>query len=400
MDFLADKLKQIQPSPTVALTGKVQDMKAAGKDIIGLSAGEPDFDTPDNIKDAAIRAIRDGKTKYTKVDGITELKEAIAEKFRRDNNLDYSLDEITVNCGGKQTIYNALVATLNPGDEVLIPKPYWVSYPDMVRLVGGTPAFVDCDPDNGFKLSPDALKAALTAKTKWFVFNTPSNPTGAVYTRDEVQALGKVLAAHGHVHILSDDIYEHIIYGNAAFHAIADAVPELKERTLTMNGVAKGYSMTGWRIGFGGGPKDLIRAMAKVQSQSTSNPTSISQWAAVEALTGPQDFIAERIAIFRERRDIVVEAMNDTPGLRCARPDGAFYVFVDVTDIIGRRAPDGTLIETDVDFAAHLLEAAGVAIVPGAAFGLSPYIRISYANATDLVREACSRIKKAVGKLT
>lgn len=327
MPFISEKLSRIKPSPTMAVAAKAMELKAAGRDVIGLGAGEPDFDTPDNIKEAAYAAIRDGKTKYTKVDGIPELKEAVAGKFSRENGLEYGIDQITINSGGKHTIFNALMATLDPGDEVLIPTPYWVSYPDMTLLCGGVPKFVEASVEAGFKITPDQLDAAITPRTKWLIFNSPSNPTGAAYTRAELEALGEVLLKHPQVHIFADDIYEHIVYGDFEFVSIAAAVPGLYDRTLTMNGVAKAYAMTGWRIGYGGGPAELIKAMAKVQSQSTSNPCSISQWATVEALNGTQDFIAERAAVFEGRRDLVVSMLNQAAGLECATPEGAFYVY-------------------------------------------------------------------------
>ncbi|MEE8370626.1 MAG: pyridoxal phosphate-dependent aminotransferase [Sphingomonadales bacterium] len=395
MTDLADKLKAIKPSPTLAVTAKVAEMRAAGEDVISLGAGEPDFDTPDHIKEAAIKAIWEGKTKYTKVDGIPELKEAVALKFRRDNGLEYGADQISINCGGKHTIYNALVATLNPGDEVLIPKPYWVSYPDMVRLVGAEPVFIDTSPDTGLKVTPDALEAAITPQTKWFIFNSPSNPTGVGYSHDEIAGLGEVLLRHPRVMILSDDIYEHIVYDGFAFSTMAAVVPDLYGRTLTTNGVAKAYAMTGWRIGFAGGPADLIKAMAKVQSQSTSNPCSVSQWASVEALTGSQDFLAERCKAFEQRRNFVVGKIGEIAGLECLNPNGAFYVFVNCLAYIGKKTPSGGTIGSDLDFVAYLLDSQAVATVPGGAFGMADHFRISYATSLDALKEAFERIGEA-----
>lgn len=400
MSFISDKLSLIKPSPTMAVTAKAMELKAAGRDVIGLGAGEPDFDTPDNIKEAAYAAIRDGKTKYTKVDGIPELKEAVAEKFRRENGLEYGIDQISINSGGKHTIFNALMATLNPGDEVLIPVPYWVSYPDMALLCGGVPKFVEASVESGFKITPEQLDGAITAKTKWLIFNSPSNPTGAAYTRAELEALGEVLLRHPQVHVFADDIYEHIVYGDFEFVSIAAAVPGLIERTLTMNGVAKAYAMTGWRIGYGGGPAGLIKAMAKVQSQSTSNPCSISQWATVEALNGPQDFIAERAAVFEGRRDLVVSMLGQAAGIECATPEGAFYVYPSIRDLIGKKTPGGKTIESDLDFVSYILEEEGVAAVHGEAFGFSPCFRVSYATSTEALEEACKRIQRATAALS
>ena len=399
MPFISEKLSRIKPSPTMAVAAKAMELKAAGRDVIGLGAGEPDFDTPDNIKEAAYAAIRDGKTKYTKVDGIPELKEAVANKFRRENGLEYDIDQISINSGGKHTIFNAFMATLDTGDEVLIPTPYWVSYPDMTLLCGGVPKFVEASVEAGFKITPDQLDAAITPKTKWLIFNSPSNPTGAAYTRAELEALGEVLLKHPHVHIFADDIYEHIIYGDFEFVSIAAAVPGLIDRTLTMNGVAKAYAMTGWRIGYGGGPVELIKAMAKVQSQSTSNPCSISQWATVEALNGPQDFIAERAAVFEGRRDLVVSMLNQAVGLECATPEGAFYVYPSIQDLIGKKTPGGKVIESDLDFVTYILEEEGVATVHGEAFGLSPCFRVSYATSTEALEDACQRIQRATAAL-
>ncbi len=399
MSLLAKRLDRIKPSPTIAVSTKARELKAAGKDVIGLGAGEPDFDTPDNIKEAAIKAIREGQTKYTAVDGTPELKEAIAAKFARENGLDYKPSQITVGTGGKQVLYNALVATLDPGDEVVVPAPYWVSYPDMVLLAEGEPVFVACPQNNGFKLLPEDLEAAITPRTKWLILNSPSNPSGAGITADEFKALGAVLQEHPHVHVMTDDMYEHLTYGDFAFTTIAQVVPELYERTLTVNGVSKAYAMTGWRIGYAGGPEPLIKAMAKVQSQSTSNPSSISQAAAVEALNGTQDFIAERAKAFEQRRDLVVEGLNAAEGLHCPTPEGAFYVYPSCAGCIGKKTPEGKTIESDEDFVTYLLEAAGVAAVHGEAFGLSPHFRVSYATSTEALEEACRRIQKACAEL-
>ena len=400
MPFLAQSLARIKPSPTIAVTNKARELKAAGRDVIGLGAGEPDFDTPDNIKEAAIRAIRDGDTKYTAVDGTPALKAAIAEKFKRENGLSYEPSQITVGSGGKQVIYNALVATLDPGDEVIIPAPYWVSYPDMVLLAGGTPVEVPCASQTGFKLQPDTLEQAITDKTKWIILNSPSNPTGAAYTRDELAALTAVLMRHPQVHVLTDDMYEHLVYDGFEFHTVAQVEPGLYDRTLTMNGVSKAYAMTGWRIGYAGGPAPLIKAIAKVQSQSTSNPSSISQAAAVEALTGPQDFIAERAAAFQQRRDRVVEMLNAAEGLTCQTPEGAFYVFPSCSGCIGKRTPDGKVLASDEDVVTYLLESEGVAVVQGSAFGLAPFFRISYATSMEALEAACERIQRATAALT
>ncbi len=399
MSLLADRLSRIKPSPTIAVTSKARALKAAGRDVIGLGAGEPDFDTPENIRAAGIRAIENGQTRYTDVDGTPDLKKAICAKFARENGLTYTPDQVTVGVGGKQVLYNALMATLNPGDEVIIPAPYWVSYPDMVLLAEGTPVTVACPAENGFKLLPADLEAAITAKTKWLILNSPSNPTGAAYTADELKALGEVLLKHPHVYIMTDDMYEHLVYEDFKFTTIAQVVPALYDRTLTVNGVSKSYSMTGWRIGYAAGPKALIKAMGIIQSQSTSNPTSISQAAAVEALNGPQDFIKERAAVFQTRRDLVVSMLNQATGLNCPNPEGAFYVYPSCAGTIGKTAPTGKVIETDEDFASELLEAEGVAVVHGAAFGLSPFFRISYATSTDVLEEACTRIQRFCGSL-
>ncbi|NQV21666.1 MAG: pyridoxal phosphate-dependent aminotransferase [Rhodospirillales bacterium] len=400
MAFLADALKRIKPSPTIAVTAKAAELKAAGKDVIGLGAGEPDFDTPDNIKAAGIRAIESGKTKYTAVDGTPELKQAICDKFKRENGLDYTPSQISVSSGGKQVLFNAMMATLNPGDEVIIPTPYWVSYPDIVLLGGGSPVMVDAKIDTGFKVTPEALEAGITPKTKWVILNSPSNPSGAAYGREEMKALTDVLMRHPHVWVLTDDMYEHIVYDGFKFVTPAEVEPGLYERTLTMNGVSKAYSMTGWRIGYAGGPVDLIKAMAKVQSQSTSNPCSISQEAAVEALNGPQDFIAERAARFMERRDLVVSMLNQATGLECPTPEGAFYVYPSCAGLMGKTTPDGKTITSDLEFATCLLEAEGVAVVHGEAFGLSPHFRISYATSNEALTEACGRIQRFCASLT
>ncbi|HEX6114264.1 MAG TPA: pyridoxal phosphate-dependent aminotransferase [Geminicoccaceae bacterium] len=399
MSIIAQRMAAIKPSPTVAVSNLARELQAAGRDVIGLGAGEPDFDTPDNVKAAAIAAIDAGQTKYTAVDGTPELKAAIAKKFARENGLDYRPDQISVGAGGKQIIYNALMATLNPGDEVIIPAPYWVSYPDMTLLAGGTPVIVRCPEQTGFKLQPEDLEQAITPRTKWLILNSPNNPTGAAYAAEELRGLTDVLLRHGHVWVLSDDIYEHLVYDDFRFVTPAALEPRLKDRCLTMNGVAKAYAMTGWRIGYAGGPPELIRAMAKIQSQSTTNPCSISQAAAVEALNGPQDFIRERAAVFKERRDLVVDMLNRGLGLRCHRPEGAFYVYPSCAGVIGRRTPDGGELRDSEGFARYLLEGEGVAVVHGAAFGLDPYFRVSYATATDLLEEACARIIRACAAL-
>ena len=400
MSFLSATLSRVKPSPTIAVSNKAAEMRAAGADVIGLGAGEPDFDTPAHIRAAGINAIETGKTRYTAVDGIAELKSAICAKFKRDNGLDYSPAQVTVSSGGKQVLYNALMATLNPGDEVVIPAPYWVSYPDMVLLAGGTPVAVECGIDVGFKLTPEALEAAITPKTKWLIFNSPSNPTGAGYTRSELKGLTDVLMRHPHVWVMTDDMYEHLVYDDFTFCTPAEVEPGLYPRTLTTNGVSKAYCMTGWRIGYAAGPVELIAAMRKVQSQSTSNPCSISQWAAVEALNGPHDFIAENNAAFVRRRDLVVEMLNKAEGLTCPVPDGAFYVYPSIAGCIGKTTPKGTLIDTDETFATALLEETGVAVVFGAAFGVSPNFRVSYATADDTLREACTRIQTFCASLS
>jgi aspartate aminotransferase len=392
--FLSESLGRIQPSPTLAVTQKARELKAAGRDVIGLGAGEPDFDTPDNIKEAAIAAIRRGETKYTAVEGIPELRKAIAGKFKRENGLDYTPAQTFVSAGGKSIIYNAMMATLNPGDEVICIAPYWVSYPDIVLLGGGTPVIVEARIEDGFRLTPEALARAITPKTKWLIFNQPSNPTGACYTREQLKALTDVLLAHPQVWVLTDDMYEHLIYGGFKFWTIVQVEPKLMERTLTMNGVSKAYAMTGWRIGYCAGPEPLIKAMAKLQSQSVTNATSISQWASVEALNGTQDFIPERAKAFEERRDLVVSMLNQAHGIECPMPEGAFYVYPSIRKLIGKTAPSGKTIATDGDFAGELLEAEGVAVVHGAAFGLSPFFRISYATSNKLLEEACRRIQR------
>ncbi len=399
MELLNQAVRRIRPSATLAVTARAAELKAAGRDVIALGAGEPDFDTPDHIKEAAIAAIRRGETKYTKVDGTPALKEAVIAKFRRENGLDYGPEEVIVSSGGKQVIFNALAASVDPGDEVIIPAPYWVSYPEIVAFAGGVPRIVETAIADGFKLSPAALEAAITPKTKWLIFNSPSNPTGAAYTADEMRALGEVLARHPQVHVLSDEIYEHLTYDDFAFTSFAAANPDLFDRVLTVNGVSKAYAMTGWRIGYAGGPKPLVRAMAKIQGQSTSNPCSIAQAAARAALTGPQAFLADWRRTFAERRDLVVERLSAIPGITCRRPEGAFYVFPELAGLIGRKTPAGRTLEDDLAIAQWLLEEAEVAVVPGTAFGASPYMRISYATATALLEEACRRIAAAVGRL-
>ena len=400
MSFLSETLARVKPSPTIAVTNKARELKAAGKDVIGLGAGEPDFDTPQNIKDAAVRAIAEGKTKYTAVDGIPELKAAICAKFKRDNGLDYTPAQVTVGTGGKQVLYNALMATLNPGDEVVIPAPYWVSYPDMVLLAGGEPVIAEASSQTSYKLTPDQLEAAITPKTKWLIFNSPSNPTGAAYTRDEIKALTEVLMRHPHVWIMSDDMYEHLVYDGFEFTTPAQVEPALYDRTLTVNGVSKAYSMTGWRIGYAAGPEPLIKAIGKIQSQSTSNPCSISQWAAVEALNGPQDFIPVNNEMFKRRRDMVVAMLNEAEGITCPTPEGAFYVYPMIGGLIGKTSAGGAVISDDEAFATALLEETGVAVVFGAAFGLSPCFRISYATSDEALKEACSRIQAFCASLT
>ena len=395
MTNLSKALGRIQPSATMAMTGRVTELKAQGIDVIGLSAGEPDFDTPDFVKEAAIKAIRDGDTKYTTVDGTIALKEAIAGKFLRDNGLTYATNQITVNSGGKHTLFNALVATVDAGDEVIIPAPYWVSYPDIVNFAGGTPVIVAAGADQNYKITPEQLEAAITPQTKWVILNSPSNPTGAAYSEDELKALGKVIIPHEQVMVMTDDMYEHIWYADFPFTTIAQVCPELYDRTLTVNGCSKAFAMTGWRIGFAGGPVWLINAMRKLQSQSTTNACSISQAAAVAALNGPQDFLAERNAAFEKRRDLVVSMMNDTPGLTCPTPEGAFYVYPDASGLMGKTTPKGQVIENDEDLIAYFLDEAQVAAVHGGAFGLSPAFRISYATSEEILQEACGRIQRA-----
>ena len=397
--FLAESLNRIQPSPTIAATQKARDLKAAGRDVIGLAAGEPDHDTPDNIKEAAIAAIRRGETKYTAVEGIPELRAAIVKKFKRENNLDYTVAQTFVSPGGKAIVYNALLATLNPGDEVICIAPYWVSYPDIVLLGGGKPVIVETRIEDGFRLTPEALEKAITPRTKWLIFNQPSNPSGACYSPAQLKALTDVLLKHPQVWTLTDDMYEHLVYGGFRFSTVAEVKPNLYDRTLTMNGVSKAYSMTGWRIGYCAGPEPLIKAMSKLQSQSVSNPTSISQWASVEALNGPQDFIPKFQKIFEERRDLVVSMLNQAKGIECPTPEGAFYVYPSVRKLIGKTAPSGRKIENDADFANELLETEGVAVVHGAAFGLSPHFRISYATSDQALEEACRRIQRFCGEL-
>ncbi len=397
---LSEAVNRVQPSATIAVTTKAAELRREGHDVIGLGAGEPDFDTPDHIKEAAIKAIHDGKTKYTPADGIPELKEAVCAKFKRDNDLDYTPAQVNVSPGGKPVIFNAFISTLNPGDEVIVPAPYWVSYPDMARMAGGEPVFVNCGPNANYKLSADALEEAITPKTKWLILNSPSNPTGAAYTRDELRALADVLLRHPHVWILTDDMYEHLVYDDFDFTTIAQVEPGLYDRTLTMNGVSKAYAMTGWRIGYAAGPEKLIGTMRKVMSQSTSNPCSISQWASVAALNGSHDFLPERNAVFKDRRDLVVGELNKAPGLSCGTPDGAFYVYPSCAGLIGKTTHSGTVIDSDKAFAAELLEAEKVAVVFGEAFGLSPAFRISYATSTEALTEAMTRIQRFCESLT
>ena len=399
MPFLADRLDRIKPSPTIAVSNKATELKEAGRDVIGLGAGEPDFDTPEHIKDAARVAMAKGYTKYAPVAGIAPLRQAVCAKMKRDHGLDYTPAQITVGCGGKQTIYNALMATLNPGDEVIIPAPYWVSYPDITLLAEGTPVIVETSAADGFKLRPAALEAAITPNTKWLMLNSPSNPTGAALSHAELGALAVVLMRHPQVWVMTDDIYERIVYDDFEFHTIAEVEPALYARTLTLNGVSKAYCMTGWRVGYAAGDAALIKAMNKIQSQVTTSTCTISQHAAVAALNGPQDFIAANNAAFKARRDMVVDMLNAVPGLDCPVPDGAFYVYPSCAGVIGKRTPDGKTIETDEDFVTYLLESVGVAVVQGAAFGMSPNFRISYAAATDVLREACTRIQRACADL-
>jgi aspartate aminotransferase len=399
MPFIADRLSRIKPSPTIAVSTKAAELKAAGKDVIGLGAGEPDFDTPDHIKAAAKAAIDAGETKYTAVAGTPALRKAICAKFKRDNGLDYTPEQIQVACGGKQNIYNAMMATLNPGDEVIIPAPYWVSYPDITLLAEGTPVIVECLVENNFKMTADQLEAAITPKTKWLILNSPSNPTGSAYSRADMKALTDVLLKHPHVWVMTDDMYEHILYDDFEFVTPAQVEPKLYDRTLTLNGVSKAYCMTGWRVGYAAGPADVIKAMNKVQSQSTTHTSSISQAAAVAALNGDQSFIAKNNAAFKGRRDLVVKMLNEAEGLVCPTPEGAFYVYPSCAGVIGKTAPDGKVIKTDGDFVTYLLESEGIAAVHGEAFGLSPFFRISYATSTEVLTEACTRIKRACAAL-
>jgi len=405
MSIVSNTLKRIKPSPTIAVTQKARELKASGKDIIGLGAGEPDFDTPDNIKQAAIKAIKEGDTKYTAVDGTPALKDAIVKKFKRENNLEYQVDQITVGAGGKHVIYNAMMATLNEGDEVVVPAPYWVSYPDIVLLAGGKPVILECNEKQGFKINPLELEKTITKKTKWIILNSPSNPTGACYSEKDIREIAKVLEKHPHVYILSDDIYEHVTYESFKFFTIAQ-IESLKDRVLTMNGVSKAYSMTGWRIGYAAGPKEIIKAIAKIQSQSTTNPSSISQAAAVEALNGTQNFIKERAISFQERRDFVVKALNEIEGIECLNPDGAFYVFPSCKGLIGKKDINGKEIKTDTDFVQSLLENSGVAVVQGSAFGLEGFFRISYATSMKNLKKAmekissfCKNLRELINKL-
>ncbi|WP_127522357.1 pyridoxal phosphate-dependent aminotransferase [Mesorhizobium sp. Z1-4] len=400
MAFLADALSRVKPSATIAVSQKARELKAQGRDVIGLGAGEPDFDTPDNVKNAAIDAIRRGETKYTPVSGIMPLREAIAAKFKRENNLDYKPAQTIVATGGKQILFNAFMATLNPGDEVVIPSPYWVSYPEMVNICGGTPVFAATSIGNGFKLTPDALEKAITPKTKWLVMNSPSNPSGAAYTKQELRALADVLLKHPQVWTLTDDMYEHLTYGDFKFHTLAEVEPALYERTLTMNGVSKAYAMTGWRIGYAAGPLELIKAMDMIQGQQTSGACSIAQWASVEALNGPQDFIEKNKTIFQGRRDLVVSMLNQASGINCPTPEGAFYVYPSCEGLIGKKTAAGKVIASDEDFVTELLEAEGVAVVHGSAFGLGPNFRISYATSEELLEEACMRIQRFTASLS
>ena len=398
--LIAERMSLIKPSPTMAVSKLAAEMKAAGKDVIGLGAGEPDFDTPDHIKNAAITAIKNGETKYTAVDGTPALKKAIVNKFYKDNNIEYKIDEIIVSVGGKQVLFNALMSSINPGDEVIIPAPYWVSYPDMVALAGGIPIIVEGKESNNFKVIPDDIKNKISDKTKWIIINSPSNPTGSSYTKSELEDLGNLLLNHENIFIMSDDIYEKIIYDDFKFYSLAEVVPALKDRILTVNGVSKAYAMTGWRIGYAGGPKELISSMAKLQSQSTSNPSSISQAAALAALEGPEEFLSERNDKFRIRRDMVVDMLNNCNGLSCLKPSGAFYVYPSCSGVIGKSSSNGKVIENSIDFSSYLLESEGVAVVPGSAFGADPFFRISYATSDSILEEACKRIKKACEQLS
>ena len=398
--LIAERMSLIKPSPTMAVTKMAAEMKAAGKDIIGLGAGEPDFDTPDHIKNAAIEAIKNGETKYTAVDGTPALKKAIAKKFYKDNSIEYNIDEIIVSVGGKQVLYNALMSSINPGDEVIIPSPFWVSYPDMVSLAGGVPIIVEGKEKNNFKIQPEDIRDKISTKTKWIIINSPSNPTGSSYSKEELRDIGNLLLEYENIFVMSDDIYEKIIYDDFKFFSLAEVVPELKDRILTVNGVSKAYAMTGWRIGYAGGPKHLITAMSKLQSQSTSNPSSISQAAALAALEGPEEFLLERNGRFKTRRDMVVKMLNECNGLSCIKPSGAFYVYPSCSGIIGKSSKEGKLIESSIDFSAYLLESVGVAVVPGSAFGADPFFRISYATSDSILEEACNRIKKACEQLS
>ena len=398
-DLIAERMSLIKPSPTMAVSKLAVELKAAGKDVIGLGAGEPDFDTPDHIKLAAIEAIKSGQTKYTAVDGTPALKQAVSNKFQRDNNIKYNSDEIIISVGGKQVLFNALLSSINPGDEVIIPSPYWVSYPDMVVLAGGKPVIVEGKSENDFKIMPEDIKDKISTKTKWIIINSPSNPTGSSYSKEELKNIGDLILNYKNVFIMSDDIYEKIIYDDNKFYTIAQIVPELKDRTLTVNGVSKAYAMTGWRIGYAGGPKILISAMAKLQSQSTSNPSSISQAAALAALEGPEDFLAERNKKFKIRRNMVVEQLNKCNGVHCLLPMGAFYVYPSCAGVIGKQTPSGQIIHNSIDFSSYLLEEVGVAVVPGSAFGADPFFRLSYAISDSVLEEACNRIKKACDQL-
>ncbi len=399
MSFLASRLQRIKPSPTIAVTTKAQELQAAGRDVIGLGAGEPDFDTPEHIKQAAIEALRQGKTKYTPVNGVPELRKAICAKFKRENGLDYTIDQITVGCGGKQVLFNAFLATLDPGDEVIFAAPYWVSYPDMVLLCEGTPVPLVCPAATGFKLQPEQLERAITPKTKWLLLNSPSNPSGAAYSRAELRALCDVLLRHPHVWVMSDDMYEHLTYDGFEFTTPAQIEPRLYERTLTVNGVSKVFCMTGWRLGYAGGPLKLIKAMNAAQSHSTTHTASLTQWASVAALNGPMDFVPKHNKVFQDRRDLVISMLNQAKGIHCPKPEGAFYVYPSCAGTIGRKTPTGATLKTDEDFASYLLEAEGVAVVQGSAFGLAPHFRISYATATEVLEEACRRIQRACGAL-
>ncbi len=400
MSVLAARLGRIKPSPTMAVTAKAQDMQRAGEDVIGLGAGEPDFPTPDFVVQAAVEAMKRGETKYAPPAGIFELREAVCRKFKRENNLDYTPEQICIGVGGKQIIYNAMMATLDPGDEVIVPAPYWVSYTDIAVLAEGTPVVIEGPESNNFKITADQLEAAITPKSKWFVLNSPSNPTGSAYSYDDLKALADVLMKHPRVLVFADDIYEHIIYDDFKFHTIAEVEPGLKDRTLTMNGLSKAYCMTGWRVGYAGGPTELIKGINNIQSQNCSSTSTISQWAAVDALDGDQSFIAENVKVFKERRDLVVSMLNQANGISCAKPEGAFYVYPSLAGCMGKKTPDGKVIETDEDFVTYLLETEGVAAVHGEAFGLSPYMRISYATATETLEDACMRIQRACAALT